>query len=123
MERERPTLVKNISKVKYKEREFEWWGPSPDEARKLQVAKSKSLKDKSATLKKAVRGFVKDGINIGIGGFVNARPPIAIVHEIIRHGARNLTLSFQSQSMSTELLAGAMILDADRISIKRVELA
>lgn len=117
------SLIRNISKVRYKERAFEWWGPSPDEARKLQVAKPEKLRDKKTRLRNAVKEFVKDGINLGIGGFVNARSPIAIVHEIIRQGARNLTLSFQSQSMATELLAGAMILDADRISIKRVELA
>ena len=67
--------------------------------------------------------YVRDGINIGIGGFVNTRVPVAIVHEIIRKGAKDLTLSFQSNSICAELLAGAMILDPDRVSIKRVELA
>lgn len=123
MEKETASPIKNVSKIKYKERAFEWWGPSPDKARKVQVSKPKNLSDKRTTLKDAVKEFITDGINLGIGGFVNTRVPIAIVHEIIRQGAKNLTLSFQSQSMTTELLAGAMILDPNRVSIKRVEFA
>lgn len=86
-------------------------------------SKSKGMHDKRQTLKDAVAKYVKDGINIGIGGFVNTRVPVAAIHEIIRHGARDLTLSLQSNSICAELLAGAMVLDPDRISIKRVELA
>jgi len=102
---------------------FEFWGPTPNEARAKAVAKKKGLHDKRTTLKEAVGQYIKDGINIGIGGFVNTRVPVAIIHEIIRHGARDLTLSFQSNSICCELLAAAMILDPDQVSIKRVELA
>jgi glutaconate CoA-transferase subunit A len=115
--------IKRTSKVEYSEKVFEWWGPSPDDARKIQASKSKDLRDKRATLKQAINRFVKDGANLGLGGFVNTRVPIAIVHEIIRHGAKNLTLSFQSESMAAELLAGAMIIDENHLSIRRVELA
>lgn len=38
--------ITDISKIKYKERPFEWWGPSPEEARAIQVSKSRELKDK-----------------------------------------------------------------------------
>jgi glutaconate CoA-transferase, subunit A len=102
---------------------FAFWGPTPMEARKAAVAKKKGLHDKRTTLKEAVATHIKDGINLGIGGFVNTRVPVAIIHEIIRHGARDLTLSFQSNSICVELLAGAMILDPDHVSIKRIELA
>jgi glutaconate CoA-transferase subunit A len=115
--------IKNISTLQYKEKKFEYWGPTPDEARKKMVEKSHAQKDKRVTLKEAVATHIKDGINLGIGGFVNTRVPVAIIHEIIRHGARDLTLSFQSNSICPELLAGAMILDPDRVSIRRVELA
>ncbi len=115
--------IKNISKIKYEPKAAEYWGPTPDEARKKAVEKSKALKDKTTTLKEAVSRFVKDGINLGIGGFVNTRVPAAIIHEIIRHGARDLTLSFQSNSICNEWLAGAMIVDPDRVSIKRAELS
>lgn len=115
--------IKNISNLQYEEKKFEYWGPTPDEARKIMVNKSHGLRDKRTTLKEAVSKYIKDGVNIGIGGFVNTRVPVAIIHEIIRQGARDLTLSFQSNSICPELLAGAMILDPDRVSIKRVELA
>lgn len=70
-------------------------------------------------MKDAVKKLVKDEINLGIGGFGDTRIPVAILHEIIRQGAKDLTLSFHSQSMAPELLAGAMIID-ERITIKRI---
>ncbi len=115
--------IEKISRVKYDQKPLEYWGPTPDEARKIMVSKSKALKDKRTTLQEAVKTHIKDGINLGLGGFVNTRVPVAAVHEVIRHGARDLTLSMQSNSICCELLAGAMILDPDRVSIKRAELA
>ena len=103
--------------------EFSWWGPSPEEARRKMVKKPKGLSDKRTTIKEAVGKYIKDGINLAIGGFVNTRPPVALVHEIIRKGAKDLSLSFQSNSICPELLAGAMLIDPDHLSIKRVELA
>lgn len=123
------SYVKKISSLsideikKKEERTFQYWGPTPDEARKAAVAKKKGLHDKRTTIKEAVAKYVKDGINLGIGGFVNTRVPVAIIHEIIRQGARDLTLSFQSNSICCELLAGAMIVNPNHVSIKRVELA
>ncbi|MDD2443781.1 MAG: CoA transferase subunit A, partial [Desulfotomaculaceae bacterium] len=81
--------IKNVSTLQYDEKKLEYWGPTPDEARKIMVNKSHGLNDKRTTLKEAVAKYVKDGINIGIGGFVNTRVPVAIIHEIIRHGARD----------------------------------
>lgn len=102
---------------------FTFWGPSPREARAIAVAKKKGLYDKRTSLKDAVGRYLKDGINIGIGGFINTRTPVASIHEIIRQGARDLTLSFQSNSICCELLAGAMILDPGHLSIRRIELS
>lgn len=100
-----------------------WTGLSPDEAREALVNKDKSMRDKRMTLKEAVSKFVKSGDNVGIGGFVNVRQPVAICHEIVRQGFKDLTLSFQSAGLGPELLAGAMILNPNKFSIKRVELA
>lgn len=100
-----------------------WTGLSPDEARQFLANKDKSKRDKRMSLKEAVQKYVKDGDNIGIGGFVNGRQPIAIVFEIIRQGRKDLTLSFQSAGLSIEYLAGAMALDEEKNSIKRLELA
>lgn len=75
------------------------------------------------TLAAAVNTFIKDGAALGIGGFVNSRQPLAIVHEIIRQGRQDLTLMFQSAGLAPELLAGAMALRPGYVSIKRMELA
>jgi acyl CoA:acetate/3-ketoacid CoA transferase alpha subunit len=75
------------------------------------------------TLKDAVSRFIKDGDNIGIGGFVNIRQPVAITHEMVRQGFKDITLSFQSAGMAPDILAGGMIVKPDHCSIKRIELA
>ncbi len=114
----------NQDEIQQRQKEpFSFWGPTPQEARAKAVAKKKGLSDKRTSLKEAVGRYLKDGINIGIGGFVNTRVPVATIHEIIRQGARDLTLSFQSNSICCELLAGAMILNPDHLSIRRIELA
>ena len=100
-----------------------WTGLSPDEAREALVNKDKSMRDKRMHLKEAVSRFVKPGDNVGIGGFVDIRQPIATCHEMIRQGFKDLTLSFQSAGMAPELLAGAMMVRPDHCSIKRIELA
>ncbi len=119
--------IGNVSSLDSKQirdqEEFSWWGLSPEAARKVMVHKPKGLTDKRTTIKEAIGKYVKDGMNIAIGGFVNTRPPVALIHEIIRKGAKDLSLSFQSNSICPELLAGAMIVAPDHISIKRVEMA
>ncbi|MFZ5974165.1 MAG: CoA transferase subunit A [Bacillota bacterium] len=100
-----------------------WTGLSPDEARECTARKDKSKRDKRMTLAQAVQTFVKDGYNLGIGGFVNSRQPVALVHEIIRQGRKDLVLSFQSAGLAPELLAGAMALFPDRLNIRRLEFA
>ncbi|MCK9174559.1 MAG: CoA transferase subunit A [Desulforhopalus sp.] len=103
--------------------EMFWTGLSPDEARKALVNKDKSMRDKTMTLKEAVDTFIHDGDNVGIGGFVDIRQPVAITHEMIRHGFKDLTLSFQSAGMAPDYLGAAMMIDPDHFSIKRLELA
>ncbi len=112
-----------VRKQRERKMNFEYWGKTPREARRVAVNKRKGLHDKRMSLKDAVERYVRDGINIGIGGFVNTRIPAAIVHQIVKRGAKELTLSFQSNSICAEWLAGAMIVNPDHVSIKRVELA
>ncbi|MGE4560147.1 MAG: CoA transferase subunit A [Desulfobulbus sp.] len=81
------------------------------------------MRDKRMTLKEAVSKFVKDGDNVGIGGFVDVRQPVATCHEMVRQGFKDLTLSFQSAGMAPEYLGAAMMLNPDKCSIKRIELA
>jgi len=100
-----------------------WTGLSPDEARTYLEQKDKSKRDKRMTMTEAVQTFVKDGDNIGIGGFVNSRQPVAIAHEIIRQGRKDLILSFQSAGLVPDYLLGAMALNPDHLSVQRMEFA
>ena len=100
-----------------------WTGLTPDEARAVLVNKDKSKKDKRCTLKEAVDTFIKDGDNVAIGGFVNIRQPIATCHEMIRHGFKDMTFSFQSSGMAMDYLGGAMAIAPDHFSIRRIEFA
>ncbi len=81
------------------------------------------MRDKRMNLKEAVDQFIKDGDNIGIGGFVNNREPISITHEMIRHGFKDITLSWQSAGLGPEYLAAGMVVAPDHFSLKRVEFA
>lgn len=92
------------------------------EARTKKVTMKNGIHDKRTSLAQAVKRYLKDGINIGIGGFVNNRIPVASIHEIIRQGVHDLTLSVQSNSICCELLAGAMILNPDHLTISKIEL-
>lgn len=87
------------------------------------VAQKKGMYDKRTSLSEAVRRCLKDTMHISIGGLADTRLPVATIHEIIRRGARHLTLSVQSDSICCELLAGAMVLNADHLSLRRIELA
>jgi acyl CoA:acetate/3-ketoacid CoA transferase alpha subunit len=62
---------------------------------------------KVMTAKKAVEKFVPDGALVGLGGQNVARCPMAIVHEIVRQGKRDLTVCGCNQSIPLDILVGA----------------
>ncbi len=93
------------------------------EAGNKKTAKNNGMYDKRTSLTEAVRRCLKDGITISIGGFANTRIPVASIHEIIRQGVQDLTISVQSNSICCELLAGAMILSPDHLSLRKIEFA
>ncbi len=95
----------------------------PQDAGSKTTAKINGMYDKRTSLTEAVRRCLNDGITISIGGFANTRIPVASIHEIIRQGAQELTLSVQSNSICCELLAGAMILNYEHLSLRKIELA
>ena len=102
---------------------MQWTGLSPDQAREYLEQKDKSKRDKRMTLGQAISTFVKDGDNVGVGGFFNSRQPVAAAHEIIRQGRKNLTLCFQSVGLVPDYLMGAMALRPEHLSIDRIEFA
>jgi acyl CoA:acetate/3-ketoacid CoA transferase alpha subunit len=59
------------------------------------------------TAAEAVRELVHDGATLGIGGQTLGRVTMALAHEIIRQGVKDLTLVGCSMSMSMDMLVGA----------------
>lgn len=102
---------------------MKWTGLSPEMAREKLVNKEKYKIPKKMSLKEAVSKFVKDGDNIGVGGFVNSRQPVAIIHEILRQGRKDLILSFQSAGLSIEYFAAGMAVNEEKNTISRLEFA
>jgi acyl CoA:acetate/3-ketoacid CoA transferase alpha subunit len=50
---------------------------------------------------------IPDGASIALGGFAVARNPLAVVHELIRQGKKDLTVTQAVMGMDTDLLVGA----------------
>ena len=72
------------------------------------VKKPKGLIDKRTTIKDAVGKYVKDGINLAIGGFVNTRPPVALIHEIIERVQKTSVSHSSPTRFVRNCLAGAI---------------
>lgn len=62
---------------------------------------------KRMTAAEAVRRFVSEGATVGIGGQTIGRNTMALAHEIVRQGKRDLTLVGCSMGMSMDVMVGA----------------
>ena len=62
--------------------------------------------DKRMPMDEAIRRFVQDGDSVYIGGFIHGEP-YAAIHEIIRQGKRDLTLSCGAATLFADQLIGA----------------
>lgn len=80
----------------------------PDEHRQwILKNKSRELKDKRMTAKKAVSQFIKNSDFLAMGGFGHVRVSMAIVYEIIRQKKQNLTMAGKTAVHDLDLLVGA----------------
>ena len=59
------------------------------------------------TAQEAVKRFVHDGATVGMGGQSIGRCAMAVTHEIVRQGIKDLTLVGCNLSMSMDILVGA----------------
>lgn len=64
------------------------------------------MKDKRMTLKEAVSKYTWDGCSLNIGS-ICAREPMAVAHEIIRQGRKNITFITDTTSDPAELMVAA----------------
>ncbi|MGB9920044.1 MAG: CoA transferase subunit A [Moorellales bacterium] len=67
---------------------------------------SRRKTDKVTTLQQAVRDYIHDGATICFGGFIG-RDSVAVAHEIIRQGKKNLTFLDDSRTDTVDMLIGA----------------
>ena len=67
----------------------------------------KQLGSKVMTAKEAVGRFVFDGAVVGMGGQSIGRCSMALAHEIVRQGQKDLTLVGCNLALSTDIMVGA----------------
>jgi glutaconate CoA-transferase, subunit A len=65
------------------------------------------IRDKLMTPAEAVSRFVKDGVQISLGGFTINRNPMAMVYEICRQRVKDLHLVAHSNGQALDVLVGA----------------
>src|SRR5262245_37881056 len=78
--------------------------PSGNRAREFFAGKPRALTDKLTTIPDAVSRWVSDGDYLAIGGFGSDRLPTAVLHEILRHGKRNVGLAGHTATHDFQLL-------------------
>ena len=76
----------------------------------------KEVEDKIMDVEEAVKKFIRDGCQIGLGGFTVQRHPMELIREIIRQRRRELVLLGCSQGIDADMLIGAGC-------VKRIEMA
>jgi acyl CoA:acetate/3-ketoacid CoA transferase alpha subunit len=70
------------------------------------LGRAAAMADKRKSMAEIVR-TIPDGAHIALGGFAIARNVIVAVHELIRQGKKNLTVSQGVAGLDTDLLVGA----------------
>lgn len=85
--------------------------PDPDKARAHFKGKNRAMVKKLTSVKEAVEKFIPDGTYIAIGGFGGVRVPVAVMHEILRQGKKNLGLSGHTATHDFQILAAGECFD------------
>lgn len=67
---------------------------------------------KLMSVSEAVDRYIADGMHIGFGGFSLCRNSMAISHEIIRKGIRNLRISSVNPAYGVDILIGAGLVES-----------
>jgi len=67
---------------------------------------TKVAMSKVTTTKKAIAEHVRDGDFVYIGGYI-CRTPYAVIHEIIRQGRKDLTITRSNAADDFDMLIGA----------------
>jgi len=83
--------------------------PDADKAREFFRKKSRKLESKVMTVKEAVEKFVHDGDYLTLGGFGANRVPIAVAHEILRQGRKNMGFAGHTSTHDFQILCAGEV--------------
>lgn len=83
--------------------------PDPDKARAFFRTKSRKLESKVMSVKEAVEKFVHDGDYLTLGGFGANRVPIAVAHEIVRQGRKNMGFAGHTSTHDFQILCAGEV--------------
>jgi len=83
--------------------------PDADKARAFFRTKSRKLEPKVMSVKEAVEKFVHDGDYLTLGGFGANRVPIAVAHEIVRQGRKNMGFAGHTSTHDFQILCAGEV--------------
>ena len=83
--------------------------PDADKARAFFRTKSRKLESKLMSVKEAVEKFVHDGDYLTLGGFGANRVPIAVAHEIVRQGRKNMGFAGHTSTHDFQILCAGEV--------------
>ena len=83
--------------------------PDADKARAFFHTKNRKLESKVMSVKEAVEKFVHDGDYLTLGGFGANRVPIAVAHEIVRQGRKNMGFAGHTSTHDFQILCAGEV--------------
>jgi len=85
--------------------------PDADKAREFFRTKNRKLESKLISVKEAVEKYVHDGEYLTLGGFGANRVPIAVAHEIVRQGRKNMGFAGHTSTHDFQILCAGEVFD------------
>jgi glutaconate CoA-transferase subunit A len=83
--------------------------PDADKAREFFRTKNRKLESKLMSVKEAVEKYVHDGEYLTLGGFGANRVPIAVAHEIVRRGRKNMGFAGHTSTHDFQILCAGEV--------------
>jgi glutaconate CoA-transferase, subunit A len=83
--------------------------PNPDHAREFYRKKSRKMEKKLMSVKDAVQEFIHDGEYFASGGFGANRISVAVLHEMLRQGLKNMGLAGHTMTHDFQILSAGKV--------------
>src|SRR4030066_1736918 len=83
--------------------------PDPDHAREFFRKKSRKMESKLMSVKDAVEKFIHDGDYFASGGFGANRISVAVLHEMLRQGRKNMGLAGDTMTHDFQIFGAGRV--------------